>query len=190
MSDDRTPEQQREAAATRRRWITFGEIVAAIALLISALTLWNSYKERNEVEADRTAEKAERARDKAERSSASQVLLLKSAGGGHILTLSPHDPNQIVQSETIVFPTALGVARIDTLIEPRIEAGWVKEALKQAREARKEAKGPGDARMPVAITTRFTNGTDVELRGLSLVERVGTRTASARLDALWKARNP
>jgi hypothetical protein len=166
------------------------------------------------MEADRAAEKAERARDKAERSSASHVLLLKATGYGHALTLAPHDPDQIVQSETIVFPAALGVARIDTLIEPRIEAAWVKDALRHAREARKAAKGPGDARMPVAITTRFTSGGDnlidtaiydigyrvsggglfggagVELRGLSLVERTGTRTAQARLDALWKSRNP
>ena len=31
-------------AATRRRWITLGEIIALAALAISALGLWNSWK--------------------------------------------------------------------------------------------------------------------------------------------------
>jgi hypothetical protein len=206
--------EQRDAAATRRRWINFGEIVAVVAVLISALTLWNGYKERSADAADRAAERADRAKEKAERSHVSHLLLLKAAGTGRTLALSPHDPDQAVQSATILFPAELGVARIDTLSEPRIEAGWVKQALKNAREARRAAKGPGDARMPVAIETHFTSGgdslsdtaiydigyrvgggglfggTDVVLRGLSLVARVRPAQAQGRLDALWKARNP
>ncbi len=37
-------EQAAEAAAIRRRWINLGEVLAVIAVLISALTLWNSYQ--------------------------------------------------------------------------------------------------------------------------------------------------
>jgi hypothetical protein len=203
--------EQKEAAATRRRWINFGEIVAVIAVLISALTFWNSYKERNDDAADRAAERADRAREKAEKSHVSHLLLLKAVGTGGTLALSPHDPDQAVQSARILFPAALGVGRIDTLSEPRIESGWVKQALKNAREARKEAKGPGDARMPIVIETRFTSGGDslsdtaiydigyrvaggglfggseVALRGLSLVARVRPAEAQSRLDAYWRA---
>ena len=85
--------------------------------------------------------------------------------------------------------------------------------MKKAHDlGRKEPKGPGDARMPVAITTSFDSGgsafsetavydigykesggglfggTDVSLRGLSLVERVSAGKAQARVDAIWAAR--
>lgn len=41
MSD---PKPETEAQARRRRWITFGETVAVLALLISALGLYNSWQ--------------------------------------------------------------------------------------------------------------------------------------------------
>ncbi|HEX8061853.1 MAG TPA: hypothetical protein VF535_01415 [Allosphingosinicella sp.] len=43
MSEDRQSQaERREAAAIRRRWITLGEILAVIGVLISALALWSS----------------------------------------------------------------------------------------------------------------------------------------------------
>jgi hypothetical protein len=203
-----TAEERKEKAAIRRRWITLGEVLAVIGVLISALALWNSYAERRSNEAERQAEKAE----KAEKGSVSRVLLLKASGGGKRLTLEPRDSEQAIRSQTILFPSPLET-RIDAVVAPRIEADWVKQAVKKAHDlGRKEAKGPGDARMPVAITTSFDSegaaftetgiydigykesggglfgGTDVELRGLSLVERVSAAKAQARLDAIWKAR--
>ena len=201
-----SPEERREAAAIRRRWITLGEVLAVIAVLISGLTLWNSYSERH-------ASDSERAEEKARQSNVSRTLLLKASGGGRSLTLAAHDPEQAIQSQTILFPSALGVPGVDTLIEPRIESDWIKQAMKKAQEtSEKPGKGPGDSRMPVAITTRFASGSDtfadsaiydvgykvtggglfkgsdVALRGLSLVERVSARNAQARLDSLWTAR--
>ena len=50
MLEPETPQQQAaEAAAIRRRWITLGEVLAVAAVLISALTFWNSYQERSGV---------------------------------------------------------------------------------------------------------------------------------------------
>lgn len=199
-------EQAREAAAIRRRWITLGEVLAVLAVLISGLTLWNSYSERSATETERAEEKQKQA-------AVSRTLLLKATGSGKRLGLAAHDPAQAIQSQTIAFPTALGGASIETLIEPRIEAGWVKRAAKKAREAASDVgKISGDARLPIAITTRFVSGgesytdtgiydvgykyddggllggSEVELRGLSLVERVEAGRAAARLDALWKGR--
>jgi hypothetical protein len=100
---------------------------------------------------------------------------------------------------------------IETLIEPRIEAGWIKEAARKARESGAAGKESGDSRMPVAISTRFVSGgesftdvsiydvgyrregnllggSEVELLGLSLVERVSGRDAQARLDSIWRER--
>jgi hypothetical protein len=199
-----TPQERKEAAAIRRRWITLGEVLAVIAVLISGLTLWNSYSERHAQEAERAAEKAQEA-------TVSRTLLLKASGNGKKLTLTAQDPDQAIQSQTILFPSALGVAAIETVIEPRIEGGWIKAAVKKARELEgKQPKVRGDARLPVAITTRFASGgdtfsdtaiydvgykesggglfggTDIELRGLSLVERVRAAKAHARLDAVWR----
>lgn len=205
MADPETPSQAAEAAAIRRRWITLGEILAVLAVLISGLTLWNSYSQRS-------ADEAERAAQKKEKASLSKALVLKAQGGGKRLALTAVDPAQAIQSQTIALPSALGVGRIETLIEPRIEAGWIKAADKKARKAGAADEASGDLRLPVAITTRFVTGgetftdvtlydvgyrrdgsllggTDVELLGLSLVERVPAAKAQARLDALWKSRS-
>jgi hypothetical protein len=203
MTENETRTQAAEAAAIRRRWITLGEILAVIAVLISGLTLWNSYSERS-------ADQAERAAEKRQEAARSQALVLKAEGGGKRLILSALDPAQAIQSQTIAFPSSLGVRPIEALVEPRIEAGWIKPAVKKARDSG-GGKDSGDARMPVAITTRFVNngqtyadtaiydvgyrregsllgGTDVELLGLSLVERAPARTAAARLDSIWRER--
>lgn len=206
MSERQTPEEKREAAAIRRRWITLGEILAVIAVLISGLTLWNSYSERN-------ADEAERAADKAEQAKVSRTLLLKAEGGRRSLNLAALDPAQAIQSQTIAFPASLGLGAIETLVQPRIEAGWVQAALRKAPDGAK-GKASGDLRLPVAITTRFVSGgetladttiydigyrrddggllggSEIELRGLSLVERVAAKDAAARLEAIWKARLP
>ena len=205
MAEGETPAQAAEAAAIRRRWITLGEILAVIAVLISGLTLWNSYSEREATEAERAAEK----KQAAERS---QALVLKAEGGGKRLALAALDPAQAIQSQTIAFPASLGVKPIETLIEPRIEAGWIRGAVKKARDQGKASKASGDARMPVAVTTRFVNGgrtftdtaiydvgyrrddgllgSEIELLGLSLVERAGSREARTKLDSLWRERQP
>src|SRR3954469_11151532 len=127
MSDGiETAEERREAARIRRRWITLGEVLAVIGVLISALALWNSYAERRSNEAERNAEKAEKG-------AVSHILLLRASGGGKTLSLEPRDAAQTVRSQTILFPSPLET-KVDTIVEPRIEAGWVKQAVKKAHD--------------------------------------------------------
>jgi len=200
---DETPTQAAEAAAIRRRWITLGEILAVIAVLISGLTLWNSYSERSATEAERAAEKKQQA-------AKSQALVLKAEGGRKRIKLSAIDPGHALQSQSIAFPSSLGIDPIEGLVEPRIEAGWIKDAAKKAREAGSGGRQEGDARLPVSIATRFVSGgqtysdiaiydvgyrresgllgSEVDLLGLSLVERVSAKDAAARLDAIWRGR--
>lgn len=203
MSDDKqSPAERREAAAIRRRWITLGEVLAVIGVVISGLALWNSWSERSAAESERSAEKAKQA-------NVSRILLLKAAGDGKRLALTAHDPGQAIQGQTLLFPSAFGLGNFDTT-EPRIEAEWVKRAVKKANE--KEGKVRGDARMPVAITTRFVadgraftdtalydvgykesdgglfGGSEVELKGLSLIGRTTAAGAQEQLDALWSRR--
>lgn len=199
-----------EGAMRRRwiRWLTLAEILGVAALLISALTLWNNYSERRASEASRSAEDRKA-------SVRARILVLKAVSerDGDRLTLSAAAADQIIQGQTIAFPKALGVDPVDST-DPRIEAGWFADGLKQARhDAGEEERVRGDARLPVAITTRFTvngelaedvtlydigyttrsggllGGVDIKLRGLSLIGRSTAKAAPWRIDALWKSRH-
>ncbi len=192
-----------EAAAIRRRWITLGELLAVIAAIISALTLWNSWSERN---ADQAGKQAEARRE----SNRAATLLLTASAAGDRLTLQPAAAEQSVQGQVIAFPAAVGVAPVETTGEARIEAGWFEDALKKARsKSGLSDESRGDERLPVAITTRFLadgephedvalydvgysisgggllSGRKVTLRGVSLVSRVKRGSPQAMLDARW-----
>jgi hypothetical protein len=210
MSEEpQTPKQQAaEAAAIRRRWITLGEVLAVVAVLISALTLWNSYTERTRQEADRLHDE-----QKAGAKAATLTLKATPVSGGRALTLATIRPEQVIQGQNIAFPTPLDVRAVETAGDARIEADWFGDRLKKARlDAGMDERTRGDARLPVAITTHYLvdgtprtdvaiydigyvlggklfGGATIHLRGLSLVERTTDEKARARIDALWKARS-
>jgi hypothetical protein len=202
--------EEAEAAAVRRRWITLAEVLGVIAVLISGLTLWNSYRQQNADEADKAAARSQAAAE-------AQVLLLRASPDrdGRILALAPAGTGQTIQNQTVNFPTPLGVAAIDTLIEPRIEARWFEEALLRARRAAgAQPESRGDERAPVAITTLFFSGgamhrdsaiydigyrieggglfggTRIRMRGISRVETVSPRSSQNRLNSIWQSRVP
>ena len=202
-------EESAEAAAERRRrlrWLTLAEVLGVSALIISGLTLWNSYSERRHSEEAQTAEsRAEKVRAR------TLVLRAEVQKDGDWIELKATG-DQVIQGQTITFPKALGVDPVDST-DPRIEASWFESGLKKARKLAGEPDRPrGDARLPVAITTRFTidgnmaedttlydvgyvtdgsflGGTAIKLRGLSLIGRSSATAASGRLDALWQARH-
>lgn len=202
---------QRPAPARRRmpiRWVTLAETLSIAAVVIAALTFWNSYRETAASEAERTAESA-----KASRTAQTLVLVARADKDGRTLALAPRLDTQTIQSQTIRFPELLAMAPIETTGNARIERGWLDDALVRARHA---ANAPdatvGDARLPVYIVTRylvdgdahvdraiyelgyatdhsFIGGTRVRLRGLS---RGGAAADDAsgqkRIDALAKGR--
>ncbi|ODU19528.1 MAG: hypothetical protein ABS87_13995 [Sphingomonas sp. SCN 67-18] len=202
-----TAAEKAEAAAVRRRWLTLGEILAVIAVIISALTLWSNYRERENAAADRV--QSDRKAD-----ARAATLLLKAQPGRHGITLAPFSAEQAIQSQTIVFPAALGIAPVDTVSDPRIESEWIEDGLKKARRAAGKADdASGDGRLPVLIRTRFYSngavhqdnalydigytlegrllgGRSATLHGLSLIARTDAKGGQARLDALWKTRQP
>lgn len=211
--DDPPPETKeeraQEAAAIRRRWITLGEVIAVLAVSISALTLYTNW-------ADKRDERSEKAAESSKASARSAKLVLNATDvQDDRMTLRPTDPDQVVQSQTIRFPAALGLAPVDTTGDPRVEARWFEKALKKARD---KAKLPddsvGDERLPVAITTRFVvdgdtheavalydigygisggwiAGHDLRLRGLSRVSAIEGPGAQAAIDTRWrKLTNP
>ena len=195
-----------EQARIRRRWVTLGEVLAVAAVAISGLTLWNSYTDRQDA-------RVEKAGEAARATVVNRTLLLKATADRDAgrLDLLPLRAEQSIQGQTIAFPTALGLAPVDTTGDARIERGWFDDALVRARKKiGLEAETRGDERLPVLLTTRyladgvpvtdraiydigyatdtaFLSGTDVRLRGLSLVARVkddGIR----RIDRLWAAK--
>lgn len=207
-AESRAEARAAESAAIRRRWITLGEVLAVIAVIISALTLWNSWSERSDTRAEQSAD-ARRASARA-----ATLVLVTADSGKHSLALKPASSEQSVQSQKLIFPTALGVAPAETTGEPRIEASWFEHALEKAREAAKlPDDSRGDERLPVVIVTRFLvdgdphedvalydigytisgrllGGHSVSLRGLSLVTRVKESAAQAKADARWKEMLP
>jgi hypothetical protein len=192
-----------EAAAIRRRWITLGEILAVLAVVISAATLWLNWAERS----DTTAEKSAESRKASAR--AAILVLNATASRDDRLDLKPASADQVVQSQTLRFPAALGVDPVDTTGDSRIEGRWFDGGLKKAREkAGLPDDSRGDERLPVAITTRFLvdgeahedvalydigysisgrmlGGHDVALRGLSLIKRTTNDNAQAQVNARW-----
>ena len=202
--------EEAEAAAVRRRWVTLAEVLGVIAVLISGLTLWNSYRQRTSEEADKAAARAE-----AETEARMLVLRATPDRDGRRLSLAAATEGQTIQNQTVNFPGPLGVAAVDTLIEPRIEAGWFEQALLRARHQRGgDAHSRGDERIPIAITTSYFSGgrayrdsaiydvgyrveggglfggDKIRMRGISRVETVSPRTMQPRLDSIWASRQP
>ena len=202
-----TPQERREQARVRRRWLNLGELLAIAAVVISALTLWNSYRERTAAETQHSSEVATSAKK-------ATTLVLKAVPDkdGRTLALSPHDGEQAIQNQTIRFPTALGVSPVGTSGDARIERGWLEAALVRARKAAgANDETMGDARLPLAITTIYLtdgdphtdraiyelgyrtshgllSGTSVHLRGISREGAAASDAAAqARIDALWGA---
>ncbi len=190
-----------EAAKTRRRWLTFAEITTVMALLIGAANFWDSHREREEKRAAASAPK---------KATAPPLVLVSSIDdGGDALRLAATGADRVIQTQTIVFPTALGVDSMDTVGNPRVEAGWFASGLRKAL-GDKRVQG----RLPVGIITRYTDQgterTDVaiydighgwrerllqsaapELEGITLINRIGSEDAlQKRLDARWQQRQP
>jgi hypothetical protein len=209
MPIDDLPTLAAEAAATRRRWINLAEIVAVVGLLISGMALWNSYRERAGEESDKAS-----ARSQAQAQARTLILRGTADREGERLSLSPADPEQTIQSQTVDFPAALAVAPVETLADPRIEAGWFRREIVRATADDAEPSGDADRRVPVAIVTRFYTGgqlwTDVavyyvvyrvegggllegrkvRLRGISRLAtpRINERPAAQRrINEMWQA---
>ncbi|KAB7644370.1 hypothetical protein [Polymorphobacter fuscus] len=190
------------AAAKRRRWISIGETVGILALVISGISLWDSHQDRVANRAATAA--AARAKPAAV---APLVLTATADAAGETLRLASPNAERVIQTQTIVFPAALGVASVDTVGNPRIEADWFAAALHKAVGDDRKA-----GRLPIGVVTRYTdNGTEREdtaiydighgwrerllqrdmpvLEGITLVQRA-PKNLQARLDSRWVQLHP
>jgi hypothetical protein len=158
-----TPTERREAAATRRRWVTLAEVLAVAGVLIAALTLWSNWSDRRADEADKAA-----ARASEQRAESRVDLLAEVRDGGKALLLK--DSRHEIQDAVISFPKALGVGAQHPPADPVIEAGAFEGSLLKITDGGSDDRS---GRLPVLVTLRYLDGDS-------------TRTTSGIYDLLWK----
>lgn len=161
MSD--TPSERREAAATRRRWVTLAEAVAVAGVLIAGLTLWNNWSDRRATAADKAvaAQSASKARSRI-------ALTATVEDGGRRLAL--RDPAHDLQDAAIIFPAALGVSEQRPAGDAVIDADWFANALLKVTDGGADDR---EGRLPVLVRVTYLDGDAV-------------RTATSLYDVVWR----
>jgi hypothetical protein len=195
-----TSQERRDAAATRRRWVSLAEIVAVAGLLIGALTLWMNWSDRRADQADKTAAQTAEAREKARVELAATV-----EDGGRTLALK--DQRHDLSDAVVAFPRPLAIATQRPSGDPAIEAGWFSDQLLALTDGGADDRA---GRLPILLTVRYWDGDTartatgiydvvwktegrvlrgrtLSLQGLRLRQRGGTQ---AQLDAAWAREKP
>lgn len=124
---------------TRRRWITLGEIIAILALIVSAAGVWISWKHGDDEKPTRVVE---------QRSAVPLALRGSADSDGQTLTITPADPSHALEGLTV---TIKGSAPIEVGSDGKLAASDVQAALK---DRDKEAKDVTRS-VPVHIDARY-----------------------------------
>ena len=105
-------------ARQRRRWIALGEVIGLLALIVSALGLWLTWKSSNEDKPTRVVE---------QRQPIPLTLRAKREDDGERLNISPVEPGHALESLTIAIP---GASAISVASDGELDADDVEAALK------------------------------------------------------------
>ena len=124
---------------SRRRWITVGEIIALLALIVSAVGVWIAWKSSNE---DRTTRVVE------QRTAVPLALRGSVDSGGNALTIMPADPSHALEGLTVAVK---GGTTIDVGSDGKLSASDVQAALK---DREKESKDVTHS-VPVRVEARY-----------------------------------
>lgn len=123
---------------TRRRWVTFGEIIGVAALIISALGLWITWRSTQDNKPTRVVEQKQ----------AIPLTLRGSAGrDGRELVLAPVEPSHALESLTL---SIAKLPPIEVGSDGRLSAGDVEAVLKDRDRDRK-----GAGKVPVRIAAHY-----------------------------------
>ncbi len=128
-----TPEQRRR----RLRWLTLGELIAVIAVAISALGLWKSWETE-----DRPTTVVE------QRQPIALTLRARTRDEGRTLEISPLEQGHALQSLAIALPGAKST--IDIASDGQLAAGDFEEALGKDAD-----RGKGSHRQRVRIAADY-----------------------------------
>jgi hypothetical protein len=194
------------------RWLSLAELVGITAVVIAALGYWDTHRERALTERERAAEAQEKkAEAKAGALKLSFLMTGSPEGTGDRLRLTSVHPEQVIQTQSITFPSEVRGDAVQTTGNPRLEAGWFEGGLDKAQRDHGAKQRQG--RMPVGIVTVFIEDgqskTDralyqagfsthprvlrsdkVELEGLSLIRRGVGEDIQAAVDGVWARQNP
>jgi hypothetical protein len=207
-----TPEPPKKRL--RLRMLSLAEIVGVAALAIAGLGYWDSHRERLQQDQERAkaeaaqraaeADKGKAAAQQAQQEAIRHALLLTGASTSGELRLQPTRPEQVIQTQTLWFPSDVREASVATIGNPRIEARWIEDKLRRVAK-------PADHQVPVTIETTFiedgqqrtdrsiyligfslhgrlVGGPRVEFEGLSLARRGVSGDLQAAVNGLWTAR--
>jgi hypothetical protein len=187
------------------RWLSLAELVGVAALVIAGLGYWDAHRERSQQEKERIAAAAEReAQLKAAAVKPAFLIVGAVDGSGGKVRLTSVHPDQVIQTQTLWFPTLIHADSIETTGNPRIEASWLGGLAKAAGKARR-------GRVPVSVLTvfiedgqtktdraiyklgytlhpRLLGGPKIELDGLSLTRRDVTGDLQAAANGYWFTR--
>jgi hypothetical protein len=184
-------------------WLTVGEVVGVLALVIAALNSWESHQDH--------LEDIRRARAQAQaetRMAAAFVDVGDADAEGRFVSLHPLRASQAIQSQRYRFPADVVDHPIEITAErPRIEAEWIAAGVKRALDEVR-APGAGQARIPLIIETTYVEdgdtrtdvslyqlgvswkraflaGRQIRLTGLALTKRQIAGDPAALLQARW-----
>ena len=179
------------------RWLTLGEIVGVLAVIIAGLGLWENHREHVEAAKEHQAEIAAGA--------LKDTFLMVGAlnHNGDVVRLTAVHPDQVIQTQTVWFPAAIRGDSIETTGNPRLEAGWIADGVRKAAGKTKEGRVPvgvqtvyiedGETRtdnavydLAYSLHPRFLQGDKVELDGLSLARRGVSGNLQAAVNGLWR----
>lgn len=107
-----------ESQRQRRRWITFGELIALAALIVSAIGVWISWKSTDRQGPTSVVE---------QRQPIPLTLRAKRDSDGQSLEISPVEPTHALESLTITLP---GGGSIQVGSDGELQASDVQSALK------------------------------------------------------------
>jgi hypothetical protein len=204
MNDERPPRRRLPF-----RWLTLAETVGILALIIAGLGWWDNHRERVEQDSERTVAERTAAVQAKREALRSTFLLVGNLGddGERIRVTSAH-PDQVIQTQTLVFPAAVRGDPVETTGNPRIDRSWLEDGLKKADRDRKADAGE-ERRVPVGVVTtyveagetktdrsiyvvaynlktRLLRGATVKLEGVSLLRRGVAGDLKAAVEAAWR----
>jgi hypothetical protein len=204
MSDQRPPRRRLPF-----RWLTLAETVGILALIIAGLGWWDNHRERVEQDSERTATERTAAVQAQREALRSTFLLVGNMGDdGERIRLASAHPDQVIQTQTLVFPAAVRGDPVETTGNPRIDRSWLEDGLKKADRDRKADAGE-ERRVPVGVVTtyveagetktdrsiyvvaynlktRLLRGATVKLEGVSLLRRGVAGDLKAAVEAAWR----
>ena len=130
--------KETESQARRRRWITFGETIAVLALVVSAAGVWLTWKNSAEDKPTRIVEQK-------------QPIPLTLRGSihrdGRELEITPIEQGHALESLTLRIN---GATPIEVGSDGKLNASDVEDALKERDKDRK-----GNLSVPVRIDARY-----------------------------------